>query len=326
MPTEIEANVKAIADETAPAEDEPIVAAEVVVANDTAMVEDAAVEAEVVVAAPAPPPAKKPSPKRKRPSKKKSSKSSSSSSSNGKRSAKSELELLLNKRHVEAARDARATLQETVRTLPIPVAETQVRSFGRILLEDLPGANAHSKFSSINALYPVGFSCDRYVFSPVHGRNIKMRCSILDGRSIKKKGNFAELPDGPVFRILWGRGVDESQDTSIDYPFDLEHHVLPLVDTGNAHNDSMLNETWKPRSPSQFPPKVGMRVRVKFSKDFGIGTLTKVADARTPSGKRKKKHFDVTIEYEDGFEETLTYPDPDVELLMPGTFQSSRGG
>ena len=233
-------------------------------------------------------------------------------------------------------------LQETVPTLPVPVAETTVRSFGRLCIQTNPvlGAPAPSKkakkdgnaesgrFSTTSALYPVGFSCDRYEYSPVHGRVLKMRCSILDGKAVKakqKKGGFAvdaNLPDGPIFRVMWGRGVDEDVvDDSIEYPFDPETTAPPLVATGSAKTDTLLKAATKPK-PARIVPERGMRVKVRFEKgQYLCGTIDHVGKPKsTTSSKSKRKHkeVDITIKYDWGYKEKLAFPDPDVDLMPPG--------
>jgi hypothetical protein len=228
-------------------------------------------------------------------------------------------------------------LQETVPTLPVPVAETQVRSFGRLCLQSIPSStpklvqdkDKSSKFNTMSALYPIGFSCDRYEFSPVHGRILKMRCCILDGKSVKasqKQGGFSvqtALPDGPIFRIMWGRGVDEdAADERIDYPFDPHTHSPPLVMTGSNQSDALLKEAVKSKRAKILPDE-GMRVKVRFDKEqYFTGVITEVSEPQsvtTSKGKKKRKQVDVTVQYDDGAIEKLTYPDPDLFLMMPGT-------
>ena len=216
---------------------------------------------------------------------------------------------------LEAAADARAMLQETVPTLPVAIAESQVRSFGRIYIE--PNMD-HSPFATTVALFPVGFSCDRYEFSPVHGRILKMRCSILSGRAIKDKqkaGGHAistELPNGPVFRVIWGQGVDEDVD-DVDYPFEPYAHASPLkVSKGKT----ALPE--EPLGSSVTTPGTGMRVKVRFDKSqYFCGTVVKVKDSS--ASKKKRKQVEILIRYDDGSSEPALYPDPDISLLMPGT-------
>ena len=289
------------------------------------------VEAAVVVEA-TPTAATKQSPKRKTHPKKKatSKKTASGSTSPAKKKKKKKkrvsaashvvLEGTVSPQRLEAATDARLMLKETVPTLPIPVGETVVRCFGRLLVE--PENIKVSKFATPNALYPVGFSCDRYEFSPVHGRVLKMRCSILDGRKIKQKLKAAGhqdklvnhgfvIPDGPVFRVMWGRGVDEDT-TVVDYPFDPMQDATPM--TASSSNSSIIPSS---SSTHSFSPAVGMRVRVRFSKDRSFdGTITMVQEST--SKKKRKPVFKISINYDDGSKETLLYPDPDVSLLMPG--------
>jgi hypothetical protein len=240
-----------------------------------------------------------------------------------------------------AARDARGLLQETVPTLPVSIAETQVRSFGHLCIQSVPSMTPKrvslyeeadavpSRFSTTSALYPAGFSCDRYEFSPVHGRILKLRCSILSGISVKegqKRGGFAvqtDLPDGPIFRIMWGRGVDEdAADELVDYPFDPFTHSRPLFMTGSTETDSTLKETMKSKR-AFILPAVGMRVKVRYDKDrFFVGSIASTGEPQVVmNGKKKRTRVEVTIQYDDGVVEELTYPDPDLSLLMPGMFR-----
>lgn len=223
---------------------------------------------------------------------------------------------------LEAGADARAMLRETVPTLPMAVAETQVRSFGHLVLDSPKDAAAHSRFATTSALYPIGFSCDRYEFSPVHGRTLKLRCSILDGRIIKRKQKASGHPvskihDGPIFRILWGRGVDEEVDT-IDYPFDPKIHAQPV-----GRKDKSSSSASTTSLGALFLPEPHMRVKVRFDKHqyFG-GTVLSVVKPEVTSPKFKKARtassVAIRIRYDDGSVETIQYPDPDVKLAMPG--------
>jgi hypothetical protein len=260
---------------------------------------------------------------------------------------------------VVAARDARAMLRDTVSSLPLSIADTQLRSFGQLFITTMPSIPSSSKlpttpnpqvamlsknpFHTATALYPVGFSCDRYEQSPVHGRILKMRCAILDGRSIKanqKLGGFPvqnDLPDGPVFRIMWGRGIDEDTITipttstvnneTVEYSFDPFMQSKPIVSTGSTENDKVLVDAIKATKRSSIIPKVGMRVKVVGDKDtYFSGTITTLKEetpaatttASVANGKKKKKRYQVKIHYDDGITEEMTFPDPDIELMLPG--------
>ena len=255
---------------------------------------------------------------------------------------------------VVAARDARAMLRDTASSLPLSIADIQVRSFGQLCIQSMP-VIASSKpsppnpqlallsnhpFHTATTLYPVGFSCDRYELSPVHGRILKMRCTILDGRSIKanqKSGGFPvqnDLPDGPVFRIMWGRGVDDDSITTtmpavnsktnnmkVEYTFDPYTQSKPIVSTGSTKNDALIVDAIKSTKRLTIAPKVGMRVKVLCDKDIYFpGTITTVNESKPvmTNGKKKRKRYQVKIHYDDGITEEMTFPDPDIELLIPG--------
>jgi hypothetical protein len=154
-----------------------------------------------------------------------------------------------------------------------------------------------------------------------------MRCSILDGKKVKamqKKGGFdvSAVHDGPIFRIMWGLGVDEDfADENIDYPFDPHTHSPPLIATGNSRNDALLKDAVSAK-PATILPEAGMRVKVKFDKDrYFCGVVHSVGEPKTVTkGKKKQKQVDLEVRYEDGSEEPFTYPDPDLELMMPGNY------
>lgn len=240
--------------------------------------------------------------------------------------------------YLEAARDARQMLQETVSSLPAPLADMVVQSFGRLLID--PKRPNHNNFCTTAALYPIGFSCDRYEFSPVHGRLLKLKCSILDGRKCLPKA-----VDGPLFRIVWGPGVDHNN-TVIEYPFDPMIHAPPLSSVplalaeasrstnhhhkkGNGSNDDNGDR------PNVLLPDVNMRVKVKIdnnnpssntsSSHWIHGSITAVGEVTGKSKGKSNKHNNtllqvpVTIRYDEGFTEELVFPDADMELLLPGT-------
>ena len=249
---------------------------------------------------------------------------------------------------VVAARDARSWLRESVSSLPLSMGDIQVLSFGQICIRSLPSSTstpipqaallAKNPFHTATSLYPVGFSCDRYELSPVHGRILKMRCTILDGRSIKANQKFGgfpvqnDLPDGPVFRITWGRGIDEDTPGStpstanrniekVEYSFDPFAQSKPIVSTGSTKNDTLIMDAVKSTKRSSIIPKVGMRVKVFCEKDvYFPGTIATVNESKpvVTNGKKKRKRYLVMIHYDDGIKEEMTFPDPDIELLSPG--------
>jgi hypothetical protein len=270
-------------------------------------------------------------------------------------------------------------LQERVPVLPMMVGDVHIRSFGRLALPTAAalakgvggattnsansngnsgaaaaagggsgsvsvdgGAQQPAPFATRKALYPVGFSCDRHEYSPAHGRMLKMRCSILDGRKIRQalqqqaKGGGGEveikddvkpyLQDGPVFRVMWGRGVDEQVvDDNVLYPFHPKVHAAPIAPSGKTNETSCFDESSSPSSSSGTPMQ-GMRVKVRFDKnECNYGTITQASvasSAAKSSGKKSRKtEYTIAILYDDGSAEVAIYPDPDIILAMPGTFR-----
>ncbi|KAL7541225.1 hypothetical protein ACHAXR_012783 [Thalassiosira sp. AJA248-18] len=247
-----------------------------------------------------------------------------------------------------AAQLARSALQEAVTRLPHKVTpQLTVRSFGRIKPEYYHNSSPlDAMYSSPHAICPVGFSCDRFEFSPVHGRVIKMRCDILDGSSLKKNdsslkpdqsgssssepmlveekiimpgSDIDNLGDGPVFRVTWGEGVEEDKLLEPSCPFDpyvASAHLGGDVDAIAVPLSSSKNKGSKPAGL----PEVGMRVSVRFDKgkDYG-GLITKVKPMeKAQMTKNKKAICNITIKYDDGVTEVAPFPDPDIVVAYQG--------
>jgi hypothetical protein len=230
-------------------------------------------------------------------------------SSSKKKKAKLEDDSQISTNRLLAASDARSVLEEAIPRLPVLISDTHVvRSFGRLQLER---ASEQPKFSSANALYPVGFSCDRYEFSPVHGRVLKLRCSIFDGSKVKK----SKITDGPVFRVMWGQGVDDDADV-VDYPYD------PLAQSAYLSADK-VDAVAVPASSKdldEIVPEEGMRVRVRFDhNEWSTGTIVDVGDEEWDS-KKHMNVYDITVQYDSGHSEDIMFPNPDIAIHLPGMY------
>lgn len=208
---------------------------------------------------------------------------------------------------LDAASAAREMLLQTVPSLPIRINESfVVRSFGQLNVQSA------DKFSTSSALYPVGFCCDRYEFSPVHGRVLKFRCGILDG-----KRSSLEY-DGPVFRVMWGQGVDEDVD-KVDYPYDPYTNSAPIASPENG--DVVAVPASVGGNHEIALPTAGMRVKVRFEKDqYYYGTIQSVEEDEGEKKKKKRRSAEISIAYDDGFTEEAVFPDPDIMLVMPGMY------
>jgi hypothetical protein len=199
----------------------------------------------------------------------------------------------------DAANEARAMLRDCVTRLPWSETEANViRSMGRVVTDD-------ERFYNQHHIYPIGFSCDRFEFSPVHGRIIKLRCTILDGSKVRAKqeelGTPVTAKDGPLFRIMWGAGIDEQGETSVDYPYNMDN-ASPVVTEGRSSPPSV-----------ELLPEVGMRVRVKYGPDqWYMGTIMDVEE-------HSKDEAEITIQYDDGTIEHAIHPDSGITLFLPGT-------
>ena len=189
---------------------------------------------------------------------------------------------------IDAAGNARKLLVESVPTLPANLGDSQVRAFGRLPVTTSGSNNNENAFATTTALYSVGFSCDLYDFSPAHGRMLKLRCSILDGRRIlqqrQERGIRSSLVidenvlrEEPVFRIMWGRGVDE--DDMDEYKYD------PYL-----HSDYMLmnSKGGQTKRQRQAVPVEDMRVKTRFDQnEYYMGTIVKVI--KSHDGKHGEK-------------------------------------
>jgi hypothetical protein len=247
-----------------------------------------------------------------------------------------------------AAWEARKTLQEAITSLPHAVADSHtIRSFGRIKPE-YNAAPLDALYSSPLSIYPVGFSCDRFEFSPVHGRVIKMRCDILDGSSLREyreeqakkdgptraksesglepalvdekitseKENVENLGDGPVFRVTWGEGVDEDKVLEPSCPFD--PYIASAHLGGDVDAIAVPLSSKKGNKPLGFP-EVGMRVSVRFDKckKYG-GSITSVKPIEKQAKNGKNAICNITIQYDDGVTEVAVFPDPDIVVAYQG--------
>ncbi|CAB9519085.1 specific demethylase 5C [Seminavis robusta] len=258
--------------------------------------------------------------KKKSSKKKKTAGNGASGSGSASASANSNNQVFsrISQERLNAAAKARNQLVESATTLPFKADEIHVRCFGRLTIEP---ATSKSHFSKANALYPVGYSCDRYEFSPVHGRVLKLRCSVLDGKKIKEKQAAKGVPvavylhDGPIFRIMWGQGIDEDKDDVV-YPYDPYSMSAPL---STNQVDAVAIPTTAEGSGKPVIPVPGMRVKVTFDRGQGFeGTISKVGTPVEEGVKSKKRmHVEIEIQYDDGSSEVLMFPDPDVSLLLP---------
>jgi hypothetical protein len=226
-------------------------------------------------------------------------------------------------RRINTAESARHVLNRSVPRLPIKINDTfTVRNFGQLHLE--PNVKT-PKFSSTTALYPVGFCVDRYEFCPAHGRILKLRCSILDGAHIKQQQVAMgvppsnELPDGPIFRIMWGQGIDDDTDT-VDYPYNPDSNSAPIIDGANEKDAIIAMPAAMDKDLSSGLPVAGMRVKVRFDQDeYYYGTLVKVTEVSEKNKKKTKRpSAKISIQYDDGSSEEAIFPDPDIVLAMPG--------
>ena len=252
-----------------------------------------------------PPKKKKPAaPKKKTPEKKDTKPKPKKKKKPGTSSAKSSSQATVTEvwpvdsKRVDLAKEARALLHDTVQHLPVVLAETQVRSLGQLKLK---GPSVQTPFCTTTSLYPVGFSCDRFEFSPVHGRLLQLRCTILDAarvRQLQKERHAKALwphAEGPIFRVLWGLGVDEDKwADDAQFPFQAPP---PLGGPTKLH---------------KVAPVVGQPVRVRFERqEYYTGVITDVSTAG--------KGWKISIRYDDGtVEKDTPFPDADVKLLTPG--------
>ena len=357
-------------------DDDDAIAAVAVVDNNTGETDsdsdavDAVIEAVVVEEATLPPKKKRkkpgPKPKKKPKDAKKSSKSKSkrgykrNGSDKKKRISSNDSETdescvaasIIPHDRLKVAEQAREILASCVQRIPFEISKSHiVRNFGRIKIES--GTNAlETLYSNSTALYPIGFSCDRYEFSPVHGRFLKLRCDIIHGvkedkstakveemertdddKNLTKKKdqvkkeeeNKASKGSGPIFRIMWGRGIDESDDDP-PFPFDLYSASSPL----GKEADAVALPLGK--SSITIKPEQGMRVKVRFDNDVWYrGSILQVSEKKEKAGsnkkaatrgaaakKEKKQRYNVELLYDDGVKEEVVFPDRDIVLVPPG--------
>ena len=401
---------------------------------------------------------------------------------------------------MDAAISSRSFLSSNVEILPFPVSDNiVVRSFGRVKVEGEETSGKKKKksskaagstptkeakkdaggdealFSSAASIHPVGFSCDRFEFSPIHGRMVRLRCDILDGAKVrnlriaqeeavtkakraakakktreenKRKKEEAEAaavvaaaaakpengtdgsaaaavqaddapssatdptaqpptaatepaqggdsgpvascvttavpapapapafsasasapadttnavadtkPDpepkpskkvkeevtngeeakddgteeaplltlenddyeGPIFRVMWGAGIEQNPENDYSYPYDVYSASAPLTDDAVDAVAVPLDASGHVLGRSMVP-EVGMRVSVRFDETTWYGgTITKIKDGKKGGKKLPPGQRLLSIDYDDGNKEEAVYPDPDILLRPPGTF------
>lgn len=243
------------------------------------------------------------------------------------------------RRKIKAAQEAREFLKDSVPQIPISIQGILVRKMGVIYVDppdvakvEAGGVKAiglqvkEEKYSNARALHPVGYSADWFVHSPVHNRAIQCRCDILRGMS------------GPLFRVRWGKGLDQTDAASA---------VTSLVNAPNGANligpfeidkatPVLLGDSFQSLSKKKKPsnhyfdnhdghgnwrkPEIGMRIRVKFEGDeagWYEGTVVGVILNKSPnsSSEGSKTSFTLQIEYDNGEVEEETYPGEGIRLF-----------
>lgn len=211
----------------------------------------------------------------------------------------------------KAIDQAREMLVTEVPALPACIAGVVVHSFGKVR----PDNSFLSKYSRPNAIHPIGFSCTRYEFSPVHGRIIKMRCDILEGEQGSEMESISECDDeeGPIFAISWGKGIDDEKVSPIQNfdPFE----------EGKPVNESVDNGGNTERTSTSVDPFIGAKVKVRFDNDWWYsGTVSRFNEIDKKRDEETvfdcKKSWNLTIDYDDGATEDAIYPSREV-LLFP---------
>jgi hypothetical protein len=248
-------------------------------------------------------------------------------------------ESVISQDELESAQKARDILLNSMKETPFHISDSHViQNFGRVVVEN--DDSVEPVFSNPTSLFPVGFCCDRYEFSPVHGRVVKLKCEILDRGETQTAKRSDEEPKsngdekekkrkknkgkGPVFRITWGQGIDELQDGK-PFPFDLYSASAPLG--GDVDTVAVPMGLDVP-----VIPEPGMRAKVRFDDDVWYhGTIKKAykkkssqddkdkkKGTRSASKKGSKSHYVINIAYDDGMNEEISFPDPDIILISPG--------
>ena len=127
------------------------------------------------------------------------------------------------------------------------------------------------------------------------------------------------LHDGPIFRIMWGQGIDEDKD-DVKYPYDPYSMSAPIT-AGANEVDAVAIPTTPEGAGKPVIPRLGMRVQATFDRgQVYHGTITRVGKPdESTSKKNKRKQVEIEIQYDDSSMEIVMFPDPDISLLLPGT-------
>jgi hypothetical protein len=165
-----------------------------------------------------------------------------------------------------AALEARQRLQRTITKLPCVVPslaskpeETatswfSLRSLGQLVLQPDMEKQSTAYIPHPARLHPVNACVDRYEFSPVHGRVLRLRCTILHWATVQQLQQqmgvpvHPQPPDGPncpLFRISWGRGIDDDADYYCK-PATAATPATAETATWNAHTRAFPHEPLSP--------------------------------------------------------------------------------
>jgi hypothetical protein len=136
--------------------------------------------------------------------------------------------------------------------------------------------------------------------------------------------------EGPIFRIMWGKGVDEDQALE-QHAFDPYSLSAPLGGDVDAVAMPLSSLDTKTSKSTKQTPQIFMRVSVRFDQNqwYG-GTILRVTKIKMPVPKEgttpvkkippRRKKFKLRIVYDDGAKEEAYFPDPDILLRPPGMF------
>jgi len=242
---------------------------------------------------------------------------------------------LIDNSHIFIAKNAVLThTHREVPALPACIGDRAciLYNFGSVVEDN----SYTSKYSKPTSIHPIGFSCTRFEYSPVHGRVIRIRCDVLPG---------------PTFAISWGRGVDEEpvvQMRSFD-PFPSADDPINILrakkdatsDMNCISNDS--NGMYIGSKGNILPPCVGMSVKVRFDNDWWYGgTVSGVDEISEEEGENEesageedvknkntgsKRTWALSITYDDGaVEDDILYPSKDVLMFSSSTVNGIRRG
>ena len=264
-------------------------------------------------------------------------------------SLESSQQLTSNQQHnqdrAQAIAHARNLLLMEVPALPIllnsssATAECLIESFGEVQTYNnnnnasstSQSNRRRSRYCKPSAIYPIGFQCVRYEYSPLHGRMIALRCSVRSGPVfVISFGDVNEIDRNNINENNGNMNVNAGLRSFDPYP-DVQAPAVYHRDNYERDDSATVTASstvkWDALG-NTIPPQVNYAAKVRFDNDWWYAGY--VSDVNTKPNANDLNAVDtlstsasswlISITFDDGaVEDDIEYPSPDVLLFHPCT-------